>query len=105
MGDAERLQAIQSDFSRALEEKITGMMATVQAAREINRQLLEADNETLLLHNEVAATEEHLAQVDDSSDAYEAGLDQVDALQNAIREMQGVSDELTETLGRLVGDL
>jgi len=105
MGDAGRLQAIQSDFSRALEDKITGMMATVQAAREINRQLLEAEGEINLLQAEIAGTEDQLAAIDNDSDEYESGLDQVDELQNAIREIQGISVELTDTLGRLVGDL
>ena len=105
MGDANRVEAIHNDFSKTLEERITGLMATVQAAREINRQLIEADGEIGLMEAEVTSIEEQLASLDDSSDEYESGLDQVDALRHAIRETQDVVGDLTGALESLVGEL
>ena len=105
MADADRLQAIQEDFDRALEARITELMATVQAAREINRQLQQAEGDIALHEADIDATREELDGLQAGSDAHEEGLARIEALQAVISEMGDIRDELTEALAGLVGEL
>ena len=104
MADADRLQALQDDFSRTLEAKITGLMAHVAAAQEINRQLQQADAEIALAEAEAEAIDGEIEGFDAGSDDHEAGLAQVEALRHAIQETEEVRVELMNALSSLVGE-
>ena len=105
MADADRLQAIQDDFNRGLEARITHVMSQVQAAREINRQLQEADNHIAMHQADIEVTEQEIAALGDDSDDFEAGLARVDALRQAIQETQALRGELLDALHQLAGNL
>lgn len=105
MADADRLQAIQDDYSRALEGRITDLMAKVQAAREINRQIADLEDQLESAEADAAALEAELADVDPGSEEHEMGSAQVEHLRGAIEETRGYRDELIDGLAKLVGEI
>jgi multidrug resistance efflux pump len=105
MADADRLQAIQDDYSRALEARITDLMAKVHAARELNEQIADLDNQIEAAEGDAAALEDELAELEAGSDDHVMGTEQVESLREAIDETHGYRAELIESLAKLAGEI
>lgn len=105
MADADRLQAIQDETTRALEGRITDLMAKVHAASEINRQIAEADAQLEIGRTDLGGLEEELAGLDEGSDEHAAGTEQAEALRAAIADTEGYRDELIGALSKLAGEI
>lgn len=105
MADADRLRAIQDDYSRALEGRITTLMATVHAARDINRQIAEADSQIAIGRADLEGIQAELAEIPAGSEDAELGREQVEALNAAIADTEAYRDELVDALGKLSGEI
>lgn len=105
MADADRLQAIQDHYSRAVEARITDLMARVHAARQINSQIGEAEGQIELGRGDLAVIEEDLEQVEEGSEDHEALTEQAEALRTAIADTESYREELINALNKLAGEI
>lgn len=105
MANADRLQAIQDDYSRALEARITDLMARVHSARELNGRIADADSQIEMGEGDVAALEQELAGLDPGSDDHMMGTEQQMALNQAIADTKAYRDELIDALAKLAGEI
>ncbi len=101
MADADRLQAIQDETSRALEDRITELMANVLAARQLNRQISDAEGQIDMGRADLAALEEELGGLDAGSEDHAALSEQVEQLRVAIADTEAYRDDLVDALGKL----
>ena len=100
MADADRLQAIQDDYSRAVEARITGLMTKVHAARDLNQQIAETDGQIEMGRGDLEGIEAELASEEDPDLA-----EQAEVLRQAIADTEAYRTELVEALGKLVGEI
>lgn len=105
MADADRLRAIQDDYSRALEGRITDLMTKVHAAREINRQVADLGRQIDSAEADVAALQAELGEYDRGSEEYELGVEQIQTLRGAIDETRAWRGELVDGLAKLAGEI
>ena len=101
----DRLQAIQDDYSRAVEARITDLMAKVHAARALNTQIADADSQLEIGSGDVAALEGELASIDAGSEDHAILSDQVEGLRQAIADTEAYRNELIDALGKLAGEI
>ncbi len=105
MASADRLQAIQDDYTSALEARITDLMATVHAARELNGQIADADAQIEMGQADADALAEELSGIPADTDDHVAGTEQLEGLRQAIADTQAYRDEMVDALGKLVGEI
>ena len=105
MATADRLQAIQDDYSSAVEARITDLMAKVHAARAINNQIADAENQIEMGSGDLAGLEEELGSLEAGSDDHGIVSEQIEALRAAIGDTESYRDELVEALAKLTGEL
>lgn len=101
----DRLQAIQSDYSRAVEARITDLMAKVHAARTLNSQIADADSQIEIGRGDVQALGQELGGTEAGSDDHAILSDQIEGLKLAIADTEKYRDELVDALAKLVGEI